>query len=402
MASRGGARSLHNRRLRASDAFELVLFDRLPPSEQELLRSFLDDPDFYGVLKPRRDDGSAKAVNRETALLLYSLQEAGPLPRYASRELDAKGWDHLAELVLSGVLEIEDGSRFLSGPAALDLLRPPADGSGDAYVVEGAIAGLSRCALQQVAALGLKDSRHIARWLYGYHTVPLTARWHRRLADDEAVRTFLGLDEVLQATLRRHWKASGSAESPWWSWSRHASISAAKTGGTSKSDPTFKLYVSPALDDLAAAFRVLVGALPSTRAHSFKIGNQVLGLLRPDKIVLYFKTYDDLSEAASILALALDGVRPQGVPFTSEIAADGLLSWGMDPPWTERLPWQSSQSWRTWVVDHLAQSLVESAELDGADAWRFATERLRLRGVDTDRWTPVPSLWLASGAAEGP
>ena len=35
---------------RANPGYQLVLFDRLPPEQQEALRDLTRDPDFYGVL----------------------------------------------------------------------------------------------------------------------------------------------------------------------------------------------------------------------------------------------------------------------------------------------------------------------------------------------------------------
>ena len=51
--------NLRQVRLRASPAYELVLFDRLSEIEQHALRGLGDDPDCYGVLRPRDDPAAA-------------------------------------------------------------------------------------------------------------------------------------------------------------------------------------------------------------------------------------------------------------------------------------------------------------------------------------------------------
>jgi hypothetical protein len=92
----------------------------------------------------------------------------------------------------------------------------------------------------------------------------------------------------------------------------------------------------------------------------------------------------------------LAGVAAQGVPFTSEIGGDGLLSWGMDPPQTAARSWNGRLSWRLWLTHRLARALISacrSPESSTAEPWRFALERLRLEGVDTATWTPAASLW---------
>ena len=105
-------------------------------------------------------------------------------------------------------------------------------------------------------------------------------------------------------------------------------------------------------------------------------------------------SFERLAEAARAVESRLGGVAAQGVPFTSEIAGDGLLSWGMDPPATERDAWGGRESWRLWLTHRLARALLAARSAgEGIEPWRFALERLRLEGVDTGSWTPAASLW---------
>jgi hypothetical protein len=89
----------------------------------------------------------------------------------------------------------------------------------------------------------------------------------------------------------------------------------------------------------------------------------------------------------------LAGTPAQGVPFTSEIGAEGLLSWGVDPPADSQ--WSGRESWRLWLTHRLAVALLsgKKSEAPGVEPWRFALERLRLEGVDTDSWTPGGTLF---------
>jgi hypothetical protein len=139
---------------------------------------------------------------------------------------------------------------------------------------------------------------------------------------------------------------------------------------------------------------VLEGA--SAQVSHFKIGNDAAGLLRPDKMVLYLPNQERLLAIASELAPLLKGTAPHGVPFSAEITSDGLLSWGMDPPPTERiLAWQEPESWRLWIVRRLAAAMI-AAQTDARSTMapsQFALERLRHEGVDVDTWTPSASIW---------
>jgi hypothetical protein len=118
-----------------------------------------------------------------------------------------------------------------------------------------------------------------------------------------------------------------------------------------------------------------------------------VGLLRPDKIVAYFPDFERLAKAAEAVSARLGGVPAQGVPFTSEIGGDGLLSWGMDPPASELAAWGGRESWRLWLTHRLARALLAARSAEGLEPWRFALERVRLEGIDTASWTPAASLW---------
>ena len=117
-------RELLSRVLRANPAYELVLYDRLEPGVREALADLRKDPDFYGVLRPREGAGlGVKSVDRETALLFFTLREPGPLPGYFERVAGVEAGRVMARLVADSILEVERGGAFVSGPAAFDLLQ---------------------------------------------------------------------------------------------------------------------------------------------------------------------------------------------------------------------------------------------------------------------------------------
>jgi hypothetical protein len=368
----------------------LVLWDRLAPEERHALARLPDDPDFYGVLRPAAGAPrhlGLKAVDRETALLFLTLHEPGALPAYVRTVLAEAAGRTVARLVADGILEIERGGAFVAGAAALG-------GGIERGVGEGRLAKLSVAALQYGQALAVDDPLRLSYRLYGYNRRPLTPRWRRLLASAEAVQTHLGIAPggAHRPGLDRAWKASpaGSGVEPWLSWRTRQPERAASEGGA-----TWKLYVSPAPEALAESFGAVLDALAAGRAAQFKIGSGAAGLLRSDKIVAYFPDFERLAAAAEAVSSRLAGVPAQGVPFTSEIGGDGLLSWGMDPPAAERGAWGGRESWRLWLTHRLARALLAARATEGAEPWRFALERVRLEGVDTESWTPAASLWSA-------
>jgi hypothetical protein len=421
-----------DRRLRANPAFRLVLFDRLPAGQRRLLAGLERDPEHYGVLRPRRGSGlGLKAVDRETALLFLTLARPGPLPSYVRSRLgDAGAALALARLVADGVLEIErEPAGFVSGAAAMPLFATAA-------AAGGRLAELSRAALrhgQELARMALEEEPlHLSLRLYGYNRLPLTPRWRRTLPDAGAVRRYLGITAGgrWQPLLERHWRGPESAgDESWLSWRPAVPASMATATGTlappailaTPATPaitaagavTYKLYVSLAPDALPEAFGRVLDGLAAVGPPGFKVGAGAGGLLRPDKIVAYFETFERLAAAAGALTERLQGVAAHGVPFTSEIAAGGQLSWGVDPPAAAGfgpLAGEGRMSWRLWLTHRLARALIAGVAAADAGAggtaapaegpagetmepWRFAVERLRLEGIDTDSWTPGGSLW---------
>jgi hypothetical protein len=158
---------------------------------------------------------------------------------------------------------------------------------------------------------------------------------------------------------------------------------------------TFKLYVSPGVEHLADAFRVVTESLTAPATISFKVGRDLCGVLRPDKLVVYCACRDAIDQAAEQLRRRLEGMPAQGVPFTAAIDEDGMLSWGVDPPRRERsVPWRGS-SWRHWLTDRLAAALIaaRTAGTDAVEPCQFALERLRLEGIDPLTWAPADGLF---------
>ena len=383
---------------RASPAFELVLFDRLPDGERRALADLARDPDFYGVLRPRDAAGTAgrtlKSADRDTALLVLTLSEPGPLPAYALAQLGEAAPRVIARFVADGVLEVEKDGAFVSGPAGLDLLTRPALQEGRR---EGRIAALSLAALRCAQGLPVDDPRFLSLRLYAYNRLPLTPRWQRLLPDTGAVERHLGVAPggPCRKALDRAWQRLPEREA-WISW-----ISRAVGGAEGRPDgPTWKLYVSPRPESLlegaeGTGFGAVLDALAAARARQFKVGRDAAGLLRADKIVAYFPSFERLAEAAEAVVGRLAGVPVQGVPFTSEIGGGGLLSWGMDPPRSERA-WSLGESWRHWLALRLARDLLAARQAtlqSTVEPWRFALDRLRLEGIDTDTWTPGALLW---------
>ena len=383
-------------RFRSTAQLELKRLDELTPEQKEPFLELEADEDFYGLLIPAPGIAlNVKSVGKQAADLFRGL--ATPTSIDAALLADDEYRNDVIDLVLDGVLEIESGDGFVSGADAFPIFFP----DPPPVPTDGAIARLSREALEHAEDLATNDASALTSALYAYNRIPLTRFWLSRFADREAVLTHIGADTgQLKSMLERYWMISPAENAAYWiSWRSRANDRHHMPG------PTYKLYVSPRPERIRDAFHALVRVLSDFPGAGFKIGPDASGLLRPDKLVSYFTSRESLDRAARALKNELAGCPAHGIPFSAGIDEDGLLSWGMDPPDSERaLSWQQRESWRLWIAMRLANALAIAkrsatrattrSQSTAVEPWRFAVERLRRHAVNFETWTPT-TIWRA-------
>ena len=382
--------TVSGRVFRANPSYELVLLDSLAAGEREFLLTLRAENDLYGVLRPVAGSGlELRAADTDTALLFLTLRDPALLPRYLKARLGAELDQTVTRLVVDRVLEVEDRHRFLGGRDAAAVLLPRRSSGGSDRIGE-----LSRAALRYGQELVGLRSGELALRLYGYGRRPLTAALNASLTDEREVGRFLGLepeDTQTAHALAENWfeiTPPAAGRRYWRTWrSRTAEPSGDPESG-------FKLYVSPELSGLPVAVAAVAAGAARSGAKAFKVGATVGDLCRPDKLVVYFDRLDELHAAATHLVVSLSDCPAHGVPFTASVTPDGHLSWGADPP-TFAADTAGMTSWRLWVSALLAEYLVAGVAGEAVDLepWQFALERLRLAGVDTDRWIPTRGMW---------
>ena len=399
--STNGIKPLLQRRFRANDSYELVPFRRLAEAERAVFADLVEQKDHVGILRPPR--GSAlgvKNATRSIAALTRLLRKPALLPeRIRSSETRQLTRD-VAALVLDGVLEVEENGEFFSGADACDLLLDP---SIPRPASDDPIAQLSYRALRYADALDIDDASALSARLYFYNRQPTTPMWAHRLTSDAAVERFLGVagEGSLARTIQRFWNRTPRKELPGWiNWTSRFRVEKRST-----SLPTYKLYISPAIEAVPEALQAAIPILAEYNAPDFKVGSDLFGLVRPDKIVVYFDTMDLLQELADALKPAVGRLTGHGVPFTADLAGGPILSWGMDPPRALKLlRWRETESWRLWVTNRLALYMLaaRAASSCALDPWQYALVRLRFEGVDISTWAPSPSIWSSDdGSARG-
>lgn len=374
---------IFGRRFRLNPAFRIVPADQLSPDDLERLGGLRNDGEVQAVLMPTVPLLSAKAICRQTAALLDSFRLPA-FPRPYSGDVIGAEETLLLRLVLDSVLEIEHEGHFLHGPSAREALQiAPLD----EFVDERPPARLSLEALRYAEALEMSEPLTLSAKLYGYNRVPISPRWVERVGTPEGMASWIGLEtnSPLWTHVRNGWfEAPPSLDNPGWRYFR----SEHQIRGAS-----FKLYVNPRLDCFREAIEAALPVFLDMGFTAFKVGRHLQNLLRPDKFVAYASTQDQINSAARALLLKIRGMPAQGVPFTSAIDDDGLLSWGVDPPRIERVSCYQGTSWRRWVTDKLAVALVAARAGRAEAPVRFALQRAALEGIDVNSWTPVSVPW---------
>ena len=384
-------RPILSARFRANPALNIILTDRLPQSQREKLRELVNEEEYYGVLRKSGGAGQPdKVIDHETALLFLTMREPGPMPDYVTRKFGEDCNRAVAELVLDGVLEIEDPStgEFVVGAAAHSLLYVPGERRRKS---DNRLVHISRQALAYAARLPLDDVNDVASRLYRYNTIPFSPKAREAWPRQSLTSLWLTHVDVLD-----RWHAASPEEKGkgWLSFSARNSASA-ENGNRHL---PFKLYISPRPEALRELWPVILQKLALANVPSFKIGGDAQMVFRPDKLVAYLPDFASLSQTASLLREGLNGSPAQGVPFTAPIDEAGLLSWGMDPrkEFTANGR-QIAESWRSWIVKELAGAIVEAKSSPAAiEPVDFALDKLRLQGIDSETWVPKQSMWSST------
>lgn len=359
--------------------------DRLSrlPEETQVYGSFLSLP---GSALPER------VAWRETAILFLHLQNHDHLPHYLALEPERDVLNMLANLLHDHVLEIWNGDRFITGIEAWMAFHrndnihksPPS----------GFLTELSWKAVTGAFLLPGVSAAALSKQLYSFNTLPIGDADRSRFPDKSTIREFQypSTDPGHPLSIMNDWKLNDpNGESGWLGWRKTTHEYSQLANRT----PTFKLYISPMPEALPAVIRLVVPILDRNRAHSFKTGATLNGLMRPDKMVVYFLNLSDLFVAAREMITLLKGVPEHGVPFTSQLDERGLLSWGVDPPRMEVISELDGGSWRSRLCDLLG-NIIHQWQTEGpveSERIPYLWSRLHDAGIR-------PEDWAAAGYSE--
>jgi hypothetical protein len=382
---------------RSSRRFRLVPRERAPRHVRAAVAGLADDVDFFGLLLPRSSvDRETKAVCHDTARLFEALRMPGELPPDLVERLGGRADKAIARLVLDGILELQIRQRFVSGPEAFGHLFTDIPH----FALRGAIGQLTFQALVSAQHFLGAGFRALASYLYRYNTAPASPAWRSKLPTTRAAHEHLATTLVpwRPAAVHRTWTLLGGRESDshWIMW-RRSRVSAGPA--EFRRLTACKLFISPTCGALRETFHSTIPILADSPAFAFKVGSDLPGWLRPDKLVAYFARHADLTDTAARLQAALNGVPWQGVPFSAALSGDGLLSWGMDPAEdAQTFGWNGRESWRVWVTHRLAESLLAASRCPDLPVapWTFALAALELDGIVPTTFVPAEGIWAGT------
>ncbi|MEO1085635.1 MAG: hypothetical protein AAFY88_15450, partial [Acidobacteriota bacterium] len=363
--------------LRTSRHYAVVSSETLSPLERRNLRRW-GEAVTAKVLKSLIG-GPPSPLDDRMALALETLRVPGLFP--FNRFHDPAIQRRVAAYVADGVLEVV-AARDPDSPRAAGRVYDSFYSAvfADHGSPRGHLAQISHRAVRWAARAQPLSTMRLRRRLYDFHRLPLSRAWRRRLPDRHTTLRFLGADRRPPPGWRRR-------SAPGWLGLERLDVSS-RAPPHAPAGP-FKLYVSPLPHRTPEVLESLWPWLYRFPVQAMKVADSVAGLLRPEKLVVYAARLDTLAELAWRLLEDVE-VAAHGVPFSAEIGGRGLVSWGVD-----RHRGGVVRSWRAWLIQRLAVALAAPARFgEGVPSWRRALERVRLEGVDLERWQPGARLWL--------
>jgi hypothetical protein len=348
--------------LRANPLYRVEFLDQAPPDRQDCVATAICEGG---------GDRTSRYLTLDEVVLLSALQTANSL--FDSLRKNIVNLDRvLATLVLDELIELHNGTDFVNGIAAFNR------NNGSSVAPNGAI--VSRCSeLGLIYALVLRHLpvKELAVRLYSFNSLPSTSLSNR--PDSKVFQTLTGVDisEPAPRVGGKNWMVS---RKPGWLFFRRGDV---------RKKP-FKVYLCPRPEEAARVLPGFAAALAEFRDAVFKIAYPAQALIRPDKIVAYLSSFDDLQKFLSGLVRAMPSVSTQSVPFSAPVDDNGLFSWAVDPPGFIN---RHISSWRSWITREMAASASAIPQhLSEEQAAAHLKTSLVLKEIDCQSWLPRQEL----------
>ena len=249
------------------------------------------------------------------------------------------------------------------------------------------------CASIAASAIALSQRRALcgqldcAAFLYRFNTFP--QQWVKTHAlgnyADWLLNEGLGASPGLLSRFHRLFDPAGESKD-WRFWTRID-----ESHSSPRAEPCPKLYLGVSPNHLIVALQHVAEAILAVPPTTMKFPKTSKVALRPDKLILYFETFEELERCAErmsqLLPLSLEG---QSVPFTKRTEGCKFLFTASDPVMSKDD--DHHVSWRSSVTDRLNACILESLPNSHAGLSTFLSEVSRgmsESGFDLHDWGMV-------------
>jgi len=366
--------SLFDRTFRLNPAYRIAPRGRLPADITERLGRLPGDGGFWALLYSPTDASlPVRPLDRRETAFLEAFRAPRTPGSLAGMERSPEEEMSLRTHLSDGVLQVERHGEFVSGPDVLRGIAPDLSTSTS----ERTVQGFSLRAIELAYGSPLSDAGHLSERMYFYNRFPINAHWRGRFPDEGAVRSFLGVEAGGEGAFWRTWRLSGSPRPE------------------SAPETTYKIYLSPVTEDLPEVFRWTRLHVKDSGATSLRAAGDPRGLLRPDKLVVYFAKLEDALRFGAAASEALGSARAHGVPFTKQFGKTPLVSIGVDPaPSAHNRSRRGNRSWRATVTHRLAAAILDVRRERPASPLPLVLEAVRGGGIDPAEWKPASEQWF--------
>ncbi len=383
---------------RLNPLYSITPFEDLTDEQKKRFQHLVSNKALYGfVHAPREAKLTVKAVNRDLADFLRQFSRPIRL-RDAFQKFDRGTKEerrkYIIRLVLDSVLQVLADGEFISGVEAVNRVLTSSKNLAYSGDKRAYIQTISERGIHLAFNSALTTPQDLATYLYNLNCIPINRRWKRHLPDSKALAAYLHLrddgtwqgmpNSIRSRQIRLDEKGEPDTFDLYWrSWDF-------KKRKHPKDKPSYKVYFSPLPQDLPRVFQIVRGAVAESGAHFMKIGRHLAGILRPDKLLVYFSEYKQAFDFASLMSEQLISLDPQGVPFSFQVnPKNPIVSMGVDPP--HKIG--ESYSWRLYITTKLALA-IQGARRDGTkNPLEYIHAYMQLIGVDSLRWRPLSDDW---------
>ena len=386
MCDKSGQGSLKEKCFRLSPEYTLIPYNRINhDSYSEFIPKEIREDELFGILQHKKKNFSS-FIDQNTALLLYTIKDAGKLPHYILNEWDSGIVAELKFMLGKGILEFKisnknEEEKFVSGTEALKLIQNKN---------QFTLPDINKEAILQAITMLPADHMTLASTLYFFNRKPVSRDLSKSLANANSVKQFLTLTTSTPKTKNfyKQWAELQRTEG-WIGFHSKKDFQEFET----KTGQTYKLYISPdSLERFLKIFFDVTTLLYQSKAFQFKIGNDAFGLQRPDKWVAYFYDKKSLFDAIRLLQEKISDIPAQEVPFSSSSDVK-WLNWGKDPKH------YTSTSWRWLICSEIASAILDVAEKEIPEVlsmdtveniiWPYIQVRLEREGIDAQTFEPM-------------